>query len=341
MSQVGKGLVIDNNNYCKSELKIFTTTPKYLTEQLNQETTSSTNYHLTNYSQFVLRDGRPFSWEQENLTTTNKKDSKKYGQDYPTDLTKLGRQEVAKQQQYYNNASATLITIDGEIGVKKEKGLLSKQTIFMFDDGLVDGRILATNQEQSVQLGLNQALSAISHRKQTVPIDGLYSILGLLPYGDKVETNYQVKGHEYMKEELNTELKKIMELAINSGYPLESITWLEDGSTNITGFVELKEELKDNIKISPTGEKGDIEIILDFNQFKNNNALKIILPVTDKDTRPIVFESRSDIYNNSKLFLDMVNKEVIEGEELINQYHQQLPIIQQQGQSFNLVYSDK
>ncbi|CAI2167044.1 15863_t:CDS:10 [Funneliformis geosporum] len=173
----------------------ITTTPKYLTEKLSQETTPKDNYQLSNYSQFSLRDVRPF-----------KKQPQTYGQSYPTDLTKLGQKdhEVSKQQQYYNNSSATLIAIDGNIGKEtdKEKGLLSKQTIFMFDDGMVDA-----NQEQTVQLGLSQALSAISHRKQTVPIDGLYSILGLLPYGDKVETNYQAK-------DLNEELKKIMELAI-------------------------------------------------------------------------------------------------------------------------------
>ncbi|CAI2177699.1 4818_t:CDS:10 [Funneliformis geosporum] len=142
----------------------------------------------------------------DNNDYTKKKQPQTYGQSYPTDLTKLGQKdhEVSKQQQYYNNSSATLIAIDGNIGKEtdKEKGLLSKQTIFMFDDGMVDA-----NQEQTVQLGLSQALSAISHRKQTVPIDGLYSILGLLPYGDKVETNYQAK-------DLNEELKKIMELAI-------------------------------------------------------------------------------------------------------------------------------
>ncbi|CAI2193975.1 9048_t:CDS:10, partial [Funneliformis geosporum] len=322
MGQANRELVV--NDYIKSELKTITTTPKYLTEKLKEETTLPTNYQLTNYSQFALRDGRPFKHQPQT-----------YGQSYPTDLTKLGHnfcinqtnpqekgQEVAKQQQYYNNASATLIAIDGEIGENQtSEGLLSKQTIFMFDDGLVDGRILATKQEHSVQLTLSQVLHAISHRKQTVPIDGLYSILGLLPYGDKVETNYKGKGHEYTLEELNTELKKIMELAMDN----------EDGSTNIT--------VEDDDK--PKGSKtGDIEINPNFYQFKNNDRLTIILPVTDKDTRPIVFES-GDSYGdggNDKLFLDMVNKEVIEGEKLITQYHEQLPIIQQQGKSFSLVY---
>jgi len=44
-----------------------------------------------------------------------------------------------------------------------------------------------------VNLSLGEALFAVSHRKQTVSVDGIYSILGLLPYGEKVEINYKEK----------------------------------------------------------------------------------------------------------------------------------------------------
>jgi len=140
----------------------------------------------------------------------------------------------------------------------------------------------------------------------------------------------------------------------------------ENGTSNITGFVEFKEELN-SIKILTTGweftgikklvnkddesesngiKVGDILIYPYFEQFKSSNKkLEIILPVVDKDTRPIVFKSTIVTYGgDGKLFLDMVNKEVIEGEELIAQYHEQLPVIQKYAQtseqSFSLVYYD-
>jgi len=52
-----------------------------------------------------------------------------------------------------------------------------------------------------VELGLSQALAAVKHRQQTVPLDGLYSILGLLPYGQKVQTNYKSKVCPHSEEE--------------------------------------------------------------------------------------------------------------------------------------------
>ncbi|KLL04768.1 MAG: heterokaryon incompatibility protein [Mycoplasmataceae bacterium RV_VA103A] len=74
-------------------------------------------------------------------------------------------EEIRKLHQYYRNAKVTLIAIQTELGEKKndlfyvfkrilsskwltrswtiQEGLLSKQTIFMFDDCLVDGRTMA------------------------------------------------------------------------------------------------------------------------------------------------------------------------------------------------------
>ncbi|CAI2184376.1 807_t:CDS:2 [Funneliformis geosporum] len=61
--------------------------------------------------------------------------------------------------------------------------------------------------------------------------------------------------------------------------------------------------------------------------------------MTDKDTRPIVFGRRDGSgHNYDRLFLDMVNKELITGEKLITQYHHQLPVMQEQNQVFSLVY---
>src|SRR4051812_27354030 len=45
--------------------------------------------------------------------------------------------------------------------------------------------------EDKVSLSLNQALREIKNRKRTLAIDGIYSILGLLPYGEKVVVKYK------------------------------------------------------------------------------------------------------------------------------------------------------
>ncbi|CAI2200863.1 9765_t:CDS:2, partial [Funneliformis geosporum] len=56
MQQAGKKLVTDDNGYNKSNLRTVTTTLEYLVESLSQETNLPTDYQLTNYSQFALRD---------------------------------------------------------------------------------------------------------------------------------------------------------------------------------------------------------------------------------------------------------------------------------------------
>jgi len=40
-------------------------------------------------------------------------------------------------------------------------------------------------------MNLSQALKEIKTRGRGIPVDGFYSILGLLPYGDKVTVNYK------------------------------------------------------------------------------------------------------------------------------------------------------
>ncbi|WNE40518.1 MAG: hypothetical protein GBAus27B_000585 [Mycoplasmataceae bacterium] len=173
------------------------------------------------------------------------------------DSTEDKDKEIPQMKEYYRNSLLTLIAIDGEIGKRPateleliekiltkiynstwfqrtwtlQEGLLSKQTIFMFDDALVDGRLLASmwgNWEKgnlkdnsinkyfetgdlspifitplgwsygaqphhSVNLNLGEALKAVQHRQQTVAIDGIYAILGLLPYGDRVKVEYKEK----------------------------------------------------------------------------------------------------------------------------------------------------
>ena|SRR5436305_8626851 len=72
-------------------------------------------------------------------------------------------------------------------------------------------------EEQRINLTLGEALAAVNHREQTIPVDGIYSILGLLPYGDKVKVNYKPFGHQYTKEELEKAFSDVIKQAIKSG----------------------------------------------------------------------------------------------------------------------------
>jgi len=48
---------------------------------------------------------------------------------------------------------------------------------------------------------LTEALNAVKHRKQTVATDGLYALLGLLPYGSEIKPNYKGKECSCSEEE--------------------------------------------------------------------------------------------------------------------------------------------
>ncbi|CAI2195450.1 16320_t:CDS:2, partial [Funneliformis geosporum] len=137
--------------------------------------------------------------------------------------------EVRKMRKCYGEGEVTLISINTEVKDKNENAerLLSKETIFMFDDELVDG--------------LFQALSAVKNRGRGIPIDGIYSILGLLPYDEKIKVQYKPKicprcpnqeetkdcTHNkdskkypiYTKEELEKNLIDIVKIAIEEGHP--------------------------------------------------------------------------------------------------------------------------
>lgn len=215
-------------------------------------------------------------------------------------------EEVPRIVKYYNNSTLTLIAIDTEVGnidnvdsmnILKlivcsewftrswtyQEGFLSRQTIFMFDDVLIDGRamagIWALNQLSYVDVGkynslsefqkgtkkiatpmgwvyyyngygendkvemtLSQALKAVKNRKRKVPVDGIYSILGLLPYGEQMEVNYSFKAEEA--------LLKIMKIAVKNGYgePLawygQSNDWMPQinkyGSSNVEGGIDVR-----------------------------------------------------------------------------------------------------
>lgn len=416
ISMQASGQEIVEIDYSNSQLITTITKPEFLDEKKYKYIKLKTNDQLTNldYSEFFLRDSRPFNWEKNNLENSiNNKilpfrlynlennlvenaanhkidnyltlsycwgidwenNPQSYGQEYQTDLTKLGRKafnkvkavfkkynkvkhiwvdnfcinqtdpeekgnEVKRQKQYYSNATATLIAIDAEIGNQVDRndevalakhllslitnsdwftrawtfqeGILSKQTIFMFDDYLVDGRLLAqywggmqynhdngptyiemeennpiihitplgwsygskSNQELNLRIG--EALLAVKNRSQTVPIDGIYAILGLLPYGEQVETSYKdklcqqckaveqqfkqtatchhsvqlkVEVASYFQADLEAALQVVIKVAFQNGYQIDLLNWLgprssslmpsinENGTTNIKELV--------------------------------------------------------------------------------------------------------
>jgi len=71
---------------------------------------------------------------------------------------------------------------------------------------------------------LSQALRSIKKRGRSIPVDGVYSVLGLLPYGEQVTPNYKKFGESYTKEEINQVLYEVMKLAVKNGYS-EPLSW--------------------------------------------------------------------------------------------------------------------
>jgi Heterokaryon incompatibility protein (HET) len=335
--------------------------------------------------------------------------------------------EVAGQKKYYNNATATLVAVNAKIGKRKQEsdlewakhiirkivtspwftrvwtfqeGLLSKQTIFMFDDGIVDGRILSrvwlgvqktdgliklnnnilattlgwnydSEREKTVNLGLIESLTAVSNRQKTVVVDGIYAILGLLPYGDKVNPGYKKKVCQhnekeqedasickhneqqkawpvYNKKDLEKALSEVMKLAIKIN-PHEALSWKgdrlnelelwqvpqiqEDDKTkeftiDIRKFLKI-ESKSGSLEINPQGVKligeitwNDNYVIVSPNEklIVESKSFIISVPRYD-DSLPIeIKESDSIISEEKHIFIDMVNKEVIVGEQAITDY---------------------
>jgi len=229
-------------------------------------------------------------------------------------------QEVPKMGQYYGNTTVTLISIQSKINEKKpltidiiekiiqsewfrrswtfQEGWLSKHTIFMFDDILVDGRALAADwilyqpayseysraslgeisegsvkvatpvgwtyfkygygDKDRISLTLSQVLRGIKPRERTLSIDGIYSVLGLLPYGKDVRVNYKKRGYEYTQKELLEALYGVMKTAWEKGYG-EGLGWhgegfgliprissVSKGSTSMVGGIVVKYKNPDN-----------------------------------------------------------------------------------------------
>ena len=73
-------------------------------------------------------------------------------------------------------------------------------------------------------LRLTEALWAVKDRGRALPIDGIYSIIGLLPYGDKVKVDYG--------KDPESVLREVMLIAINYGHG-EPLAWSGWGSRKL------------------------------------------------------------------------------------------------------------
>ncbi|MCE8167808.1 MAG: HET domain-containing protein [Candidatus Moeniiplasma glomeromycotorum] len=201
--------------------------------------------------------------------------------------------EIPNMRKYYSNAEVTLVAIHKIVNeIKGEKsvdfvnvtqsiinsqwfsrswtyqeGWLSKQTVFMFDNILIDGRAVAVSwvvnqpllgldnvtfsnikdhsikiatplgwtyykgeyrDEDKISLTLSQVLRTVKNRKRTLSIDGIYSVLGLLPYGNKIVPKYKKWGDVYTKTDLEEALFNVMKAAIENGYA-EPFAWHGEG----------------------------------------------------------------------------------------------------------------
>jgi len=271
--------------------------------------------------------------------------------------------EVNQMSNYYGNSAVTLVAIHKNVSEKKidkldpflaikriinsewfqrswtfQEGWLSKRTVFMFDDMLVDGgylaQVWACNQASDLKKGkysnrqilddqeakiatpigwvsyrnkyksgdkltfrLHEALRGIKDRKRSFAIDGIYSILGVLPY--RVEPRYL---ESYPKDYLKIELSRVMREAAEAGY-LEYLSWHgfgddwipetneKDGSTEVWGGIEIDNEKN----IMNTDNEGNLYLKLE-----EHNILEEVKKITKigSDLMPFCYGIIKIIINN-------------------------------------------
>jgi hypothetical protein len=195
-----------------------------------------------------------------------------------------------------------------------QEGILSRKTVFMFDDGLVDGRFMATiwiisqppkiikhikvedifesslkvatplgwayydnySEKDKLFMSLHDALKAVKNREKNNALDAIYSVLGLLPYGGEVEINWNLGPQKA--------LFNVMKIALRNGYG-ELLTWhgegegwlpkIENNSILVYGGVKIEcAECKKNKK--PCGENKECKKIKNVEFDEKHNLVKSI-----------------------------------------------------------------
>ncbi|CAG8662570.1 9711_t:CDS:10, partial [Ambispora gerdemannii] len=146
------------------------------------------------------------------------KEKNRFKENYDVDDPQEKNQEVPKMRQYYGNATVTLVAIHTNILDDDNKELSPSP-----DD--VVKKIISSpwfshgydlEKDKKVDINLSEVLREIKNRGRGISIDGIYSILGLLPYGDKVVPEYREAEHKYTKKELQEALFGIMNTAKGS-----------------------------------------------------------------------------------------------------------------------------
>ncbi|CAG8473025.1 3000_t:CDS:2 [Ambispora gerdemannii] len=227
---------------------------------------------------------------------------KTYGQAGTTDKSK----EIPKMGDYYNNSEVTLIAINAKI---EEEG----------------AKNYGAQPKQKADLSLGQALHAVAHRKRTISKDGIYSILGLLPYGKKVKVDYKPND----QAELEQVLLGVIEVAKEY-----------DGSAEgITGSTRIKEVVSNSLEITSEGIQliGERNYSYSTHEKKysiaaNSELIKFDFPLEISLYRGQKYSHKpinislvgSDSINEEKfIFIDMINKQTIEGKEAVQTYKEQ------------------
>ncbi|CAG8612688.1 10684_t:CDS:2 [Ambispora gerdemannii] len=151
-------------------------------------------------------------------------------------------------RQYYSNAVVTLIGIQAKAKVDEEElDLLDilKRITWKDEKGY--------KSTDRVSLRLHEALREIKNRGRGNPVDGIYSILGLLPYGEKVAVKYKKRNCDQCGEEE----KDNCSTGIEGGIKVDYISQKDeeviqpDGSLKITGSEYV---------ITKNGEEKEIEL---------------------------------------------------------------------------------
>jgi Heterokaryon incompatibility protein (HET) len=180
--------------------------------------------------------------------------------------------------------------------------------------------------EDKVPIRLNQALRSIKGRGRTCPIDGIYSVLGLLPYGkdvvpkykfsicldcgysegDKVESECKNSEHKnkrwptYDKEDIRSALFEVMKTAVDNGHT-EILTWHGTGNwIPKTYDKNYKDGSEIEIVEGGTSISGGVEI--------SNDALRNSVRVVKKDSEDVIE------LTVSKYTIDGLEKDVVQVE---------------------------
>ncbi|CAG8637399.1 10038_t:CDS:2 [Ambispora gerdemannii] len=133
-------------------------------------------------------------------------------------------------RQYYSNAEVTLTALNDEINDTNDIDIIEMLGKIQEPEPLAKrltpmlANTIAEMKNDKAEMSLNQALYAIKSRGRSVPVDGFYSILGLVPYGDKVVPKY--KGKLCKESELEKALLDVMKVAVEND---------EKGSTKVEG----------------------------------------------------------------------------------------------------------